>query len=996
MAKIFVSYSRKDSQAAKKIILALKDIGLDVWVDWEDIPPAADWMDQIKSGIENVEAFIFLISPDSAISGYCTDEINHAEKNKKRIIPVVIRFARPEDTVDIIRKLNWTFLREEDNFDEGIAKIKTAIELDLEWVQEHNRLQARALEWHRKKDPSLLLRGRDLRNARNLVMTTSKKDPVPTTLQQTYIHTSNRDERRRTFLWSATIIAVLIMAFLSYATVTQSKLATKNEKDAIENQRKAEVNAAKAAVNAKKAIREKQAAEKAKKDALDARDAAEVSKNLASAQRSAAQAQIYQYRPGELYTSTLLAIDSWQTRPSDEAEEILRKNISLLPIPVAQMTHAGKINNAEFNSEGDVFVTAGADGSACVWQASDGKNLFCVDSPGAVSDAVFSPIEKIIITGDDKGNIQIVNAETGTIEQQLSVGSSIRDVDIQKSGRFAAVTSDNGRVTLIDLKIRAKSGIALNGTNIKLAAFSPNGLQVATGSSNGLVSLWTLNQTDKPRETRKHNGEILTLEFSPNGFYLVTGGVDGAVVVTETKTGVEKFRVNHDDQVKDIAFSPDGNWFVTVSNDRKIRVWDINNGRQILSMSQNNFIQTVKVSANGQWIATTGDDKTVRVWNASTGTELFQIPIKGKGSVLGFSRDGKYLIAGDQSGFINIWDTSTLPTPINYLQFTGVTTSALYSPTGNWIAVSDDRRIWLLNPRTLSKLITRPQGNALAELRSNINKIMFSPKDKWIGVLTAGNEMVLYNQNGSGKTLRPTGFIQAFVFSPDEKQLITGDSAGSLQIWDTATGKLLSTPIANGRRITAMAASSTLLALGMDNELHILDINTLQELTTPQSNGDLELLAFSPDGSRLVSSNSTGQIQVWVWSQTDGKFADPKASVKSTAFALAFNPTNSLLAVAASDKVYLINPDTLEEYARIPHTGTVSSIAFSTDGLTLMTSSLKVIQFWDITKIQEIKKESIVETACRHLVENLTRDQWNILFGAEDYRPLCENLTIPE
>ena len=62
----------------------------------------------------------------------------------------------------------------------------------------------------------------------------------------------------------------------------------------------------------------------------------------------------------------------------------------------------------------------------------------------------------------------------------------------------------------------------------------------------------------------------------------------------------------------------------------------------------------------------------------------------------------------------------------------------------------------------------------------------------------------------------------------------------------------------------------------------------------------------------------------------------------------------------------------------------------------LKVASLKVIQFWDITKIQELKKESIVETACRHLVENLTHDQWDILFAPEDYRPLCENLPIPE
>ena len=37
----------------------------DVWVDWESIPPAVDWLEQIFRGIEESDAFIFLISPDS-------------------------------------------------------------------------------------------------------------------------------------------------------------------------------------------------------------------------------------------------------------------------------------------------------------------------------------------------------------------------------------------------------------------------------------------------------------------------------------------------------------------------------------------------------------------------------------------------------------------------------------------------------------------------------------------------------------------------------------------------------------------------------------------------------------------------------------------------------------------------------------------------------------------------------------------------------------------
>src|SRR6266704_1151065 len=106
MAKLFVSYSRKDSIPSRIIILALKEMGHDVWVDWEDIPPASDWLDQIFQGIEGSDAFIFLVSPNSAASEVCKVEIGHAAKNNKRIIPVVVLLVNPQDTVETISKLN--------------------------------------------------------------------------------------------------------------------------------------------------------------------------------------------------------------------------------------------------------------------------------------------------------------------------------------------------------------------------------------------------------------------------------------------------------------------------------------------------------------------------------------------------------------------------------------------------------------------------------------------------------------------------------------------------------------------------------------------------------------------------------------------------------------------------------------------------------------------------------------------------------------------------
>src|SRR4029453_19114338 len=109
MAKLFVSYSRKDSATAHKLIEAFKSIQQDVWVDWESIPPAVDWLEQIFRGIEESDAFIFFIIPDSIASEVCKVEVGRAALNNKRIIPILVLDVNAHDALESIRKLNWTY-----------------------------------------------------------------------------------------------------------------------------------------------------------------------------------------------------------------------------------------------------------------------------------------------------------------------------------------------------------------------------------------------------------------------------------------------------------------------------------------------------------------------------------------------------------------------------------------------------------------------------------------------------------------------------------------------------------------------------------------------------------------------------------------------------------------------------------------------------------------------------------------------------------------------
>lgn len=151
MTSLFISYSRKDIDFARKLTEAFEGQDLDFWIDWEGIPPSVDWWKEIEKGIEEADIFLFLLSPDSITSKICKQEIDHAIKNGKRLIPVAVREIDWNNVLPELSKLNFIFLRESDNFSAGFENLITSIHTDYDWVQNHRRLQVRALEWERRK-----------------------------------------------------------------------------------------------------------------------------------------------------------------------------------------------------------------------------------------------------------------------------------------------------------------------------------------------------------------------------------------------------------------------------------------------------------------------------------------------------------------------------------------------------------------------------------------------------------------------------------------------------------------------------------------------------------------------------------------------------------------------------------------------------------------------------------------------------------------------------
>jgi len=88
MARLFISYSRTDEAFARRLAESFSALGVDVWIDVEDIPAGMKWSSAIQQGLNKAELMLVILSPTSMASTNVEDEWQYFLDKKKPVIPV--------------------------------------------------------------------------------------------------------------------------------------------------------------------------------------------------------------------------------------------------------------------------------------------------------------------------------------------------------------------------------------------------------------------------------------------------------------------------------------------------------------------------------------------------------------------------------------------------------------------------------------------------------------------------------------------------------------------------------------------------------------------------------------------------------------------------------------------------------------------------------------------------------------------------------------------
>lgn len=115
--EIFISYSRQNLDFVQQILKGLNAVGIDPWLDLEDIRPASQWQQEILIAVQACHNFLFILSPASCASEYCQWELQHALMHNKRIIPILCKPCEFNSIPYALRELNWLNF---DKFEEGM------------------------------------------------------------------------------------------------------------------------------------------------------------------------------------------------------------------------------------------------------------------------------------------------------------------------------------------------------------------------------------------------------------------------------------------------------------------------------------------------------------------------------------------------------------------------------------------------------------------------------------------------------------------------------------------------------------------------------------------------------------------------------------------------------------------------------------------------------------------------------------------------------------
>ncbi|MGI8457633.1 MAG: TIR domain-containing protein [Propionibacteriaceae bacterium] len=302
-----------------------------------------------------------------------------------------------------------------------------------------------------------------------------------------------------------------------------------------------------------------------------------------------------------------------------------------------------RINAVAYNRDGTLLATAGADGTAQLWDASTGKHRATLSigadprHPGSlvwVADVAFSPDGQLLATASADGLVRLWDVASGTqsgasLHVQNGEATSVAfspDGSRLAAGDHGTDGGPGGSVVVWRLATHDQEAVSTQQHHqVTDVAFLDRSVIVSSSSEDGTLRRWDIDSGQVVTSREAHSGWALAVAVDRPGGRVASAGGDGVVKIwsgsdlspLDTLQGTAS-------EVDSTAFDPTGTFLASVGKDGTQRLWDVATGRLVgepLSTGAQEItavafspigLQTAAAGLDGQVWLTSFDPATTR------------------------------------------------------------------------------------------------------------------------------------------------------------------------------------------------------------------------------------------------------------------------------------------------------------------------------------------------------------------------------------------------
>jgi len=264
-----------------------------------------------------------------------------------------------------------------------------------------------------------------------------------------------------------------------------------------------------------------------------------------------------------------------------------------------------------------------------------------------------------------------------------------------------------------------------------------------------------------------------------------------------------------------------------------------------------------------------------------------------------------------------------------------------YSPDGKLLAVAGYTEVRLVDPATKRQLAAL-QGHAGA-----VRALAFSHDGKLLaaaGGLPARSGEVLIWDVAQGKLLHTihghSDCIYGVAFSPDGKSIATASYDKLVKLFDIASEKEIRTYKDHIDAVYAVAFTpdgKRLVSGSADRTIKIWDVATGERLyTLSEAQDGINTVAIDPTGKLVAAAGLDKSIRIWSLGEKDGKLLHSQIAHEDAILRLAWSPDGSEIVSSSADRtVKVFSARDLGELHSFPEPDWVYGLQFAPNGKTL-------------------------------------------------------------